>query len=164
MSFEILDLSAGRRLIWHDADRAGVLWVDIRREVAPSVVANDCLLPLSSGGNWKLVLFDPPHGRFNDANIGMAQRYGSLPHDDIRALIAAAGAEAWRVTRPGCLLAFKWSNMGFSLKRAMGLLSEWWEPIFGHAFRPQGMAKSTTSWTVLERRETRREVMALDGL
>jgi hypothetical protein len=163
LSFEILDLSASLRNIWFDKGRAGVLWIDLRPEIKPGVVADDCRLPLASAGPWHLVVFDPPHRQISLGHR-MNYRYGSMRASDLHSFLPSVAAEAWRVTTAGALMAFKWSNVTYTVDRALGELADYWEPLFGHGFKRSGRSKSLTSWAMLKRRETRREVKALDAL
>lgn len=36
--------------------------------------------------------------------------------------------------------------------KALALISQWWEPLFGHGAEPQQRARSTTHWVMLRRR------------
>lgn len=146
---KILDMSAGNRAVWFDKDHRDAVYVDIRPEVKPSIVADTRALPAEVGTGFDLVLFDPPHKNFA-ASGNMAKNYGHHTVDEIRAIVRESAKEAHRVSRPDALMAFKWSEGHIKLGKALELLAPWWEPLFGHGVSHQ---QTGTSWVMLRRRD-----------
>lgn len=148
----ILDLTAGNRAIWFDRDHPDALFVDIRPEVAPTIVADARSLPAEVGGDYDLVVFDPPH-KNNGATGNMTVNYGHWTHAQIREILSEVAREAHRVCRDDALMAFKWNDHSIKLDNALDLVSPWWEPLFGHGARSQQRHSSMTSWVMLRRRK-----------
>lgn len=149
---KILDLSAGNRAVWFDKSHRDALYVDVRPEVGPDIVADARSLPEEIGTGYDLVLFDPPH-KNSAASGNMSKRnYGHWTHDQIREIIVGSAKEAHRVSKPDGLMAFKWNDHSLKLKTALGLMSMWWEPLFGHGVCGQ-QRSSMTSWVMLRRRD-----------
>ena len=96
-----------------------------------------------------LFCFDPPH-KNNGPLFGMSRSYGSFTHNEIVDLIRGAAREAWRVTKPDALMAFKWNDHGRTLATTLELLSPYWEPLFGHGVCHQQRSSQTT-WVMLAR-------------
>lgn len=152
MSFRILDLSAGNRAVWFDKAYRDAVYVDVRPEVSPDVVANTCALPAQLGVGFDLVVFDPPHENYG-ANGFMTKNYGHFTLPQIRATIAGTAKEAHRVTRKDALMAFKWSSHALKLSTVLALLMPYWEPLFGHGVTPSTRRNRMTSWVMLRRTE-----------
>jgi hypothetical protein len=148
---KILDLTAGQRLMWYDRANPMAVFVDIRRETAPQVIANSCRLPFSSSAAFTIVLFDPPHQRIGAA-MDMARRYGSFSMDDVMSLVSGAALEAWRVSANSALMVLKWNDKKRSLRVVLSRLYPWWEPLFGQVTK--AMHSSATHWMLLHRRST----------
>ena len=151
---KILDLSAGNRAIWFDRKYRDAVFVDIRPEVCPDVVADTRELPAHIGGGFSLILFDPPHANYG-ANGAMAKTYGHFTTPTIRDTIARTGEQAHRVTAADALMALKWHNHDLSLATVLGLLDPYWEPLFGHGVTAPTRRKRMTSWVMLRRRASR---------
>lgn len=149
---KILDLSAGRRAVWFDKNHPDAIYIDIRPEVAPSIVADARALPADVGADFDLIVFDPPH-KNNAATGKMAHNYGHWTAEQIRDIVVGTAKEAHRVARPDALMAFKWNDHTRRLDSVLAWMSEWWEPLFGHGMAPQQRGRSTTSWVMLRRRE-----------
>lgn len=148
----VLDLSAGNRAIWFNPNHEGVTFCDIRPEVRPTIVCDTRELPAEVGDGYGLVVFDPPH-KNNAASGKMSANYGHWTAEHIRDTLARSAAEAWRVTLPGALMAFKWNDHTLRLSTALGLMSDYWEPMFGHGVKGQQRHETHTSWVMLRRRE-----------
>lgn len=143
----ILDVSAGRRNIWIARQPARVVFVDIRPECRPDVVADSRHLPFADE-TFDLAVFDPPHTTFGP-NSQMAQRYGSFKMHEIRDLVRDTTREIRRVLKPDGLMAFKWSDHGHtSLSRILGEIGNF-EPLFGHLVSTRTRHASTTNWLML---------------
>ena len=148
---KILDLSAGHRAIWFDKTYRDTIFVDIRPEVKPTIVADSQALPFEVGEGYDLVIFDPPHVNFS-AGAQLSQRYGHHTTEEIRDIIARTGLEAHRVTRPDALMAFKWNDHDQKLTRVLALLPDW-EPLVGHKVAMRTKHASATTWVLLRRRD-----------
>jgi hypothetical protein len=149
---KILDISAGRRAVWFDKDHRDAIYVDIRPEVEPTVVADARALPAGIGADFDLIVFDPPH-KNNAASGKMAHNYGHWTAEQIRDIVTGSAKEAHRVARPDALMAFKWNDHTRKLTSVLVWLSPWWEPLFGHGVSGQHRHGSMTSWVMLRRRE-----------
>lgn len=149
---KILDMTAGNRAIWFNKNYRDAIYVDIRREVKPTIVADLCKLPKSCGRNFDLVVFDPPH-KNNGLRGKMVINYGHFTAAQIERVLVGGAKEAHRVTKRNALMAFKWNDHSRSLSGVLRLMAPWWEPLFGHGVRAQQRNKSMTSWVLLRRNE-----------
>lgn len=155
---KILDLSAGYRAMWFNKEHPDATFVDIRPEVSPSIVADTRELPPEVGEGYDLVVFDPPHDNFG-ANSQMTARYGHSTWDEIRDTVKRTAAEAWRVSKPDALMAFKWNSHSHKLGTILLLVQDWWEPLFANLTSSRRRhltgndeSRSETYWTMLRRR------------
>lgn len=155
---KILDLSAGNRAVWFDRDYRDAVYVDVRPEVRPTIVADATALPAEVGAGYDLVVFDPPH-KNNGENGRMTRNYGHWTADDITRILIGTAREAHRVTRPDALMAFKWNDHTRRLAAVLGMMAPWWEPLFGHGARRQQRHATMTSWVLLRRRDDPRAFM-----
>ena len=149
----IIDFSAGNRAVWFDKSYRDCLYVDCRESVNPDIVADTRNLPHNVGGNYDLVVFDPPHVNFG-ANAGMSKTYGHHTTSEIRDIIEGSAKEAHRITRPDALMAFKWNDHDQPFAKVLGLMKPWWEPLFGHVVSTRTKHSCSTQWVLLRRRET----------
>ena len=149
---KILDLSAGNRAVWFDKNHPDAVFVDIRPEVRPSIVADTRALPAEVGEGYDLIVFDPPH-KNNAASGKMAHNYGHWDAAHIRSTVIGTAKEAHRVSRHDALMAFKWNDHTNKLSTVLGWMSDWWEPLVGHGVTGQQRHKSMTSWVLLRRRD-----------
>lgn len=147
---KILDLSAGNRAVWFQKDHPDAVYVDVRPEVEPTIVADARALPAEVGSDYDLIVFDPPHK--NNAGGNMVRNYGAWTHQEIREIIAGTAKEAHRVSKADALMAFKWNDHSLKLETALRLIAPWWEPLFGHGVSGQQRHQSMTSWVMLRRR------------
>lgn len=148
---KILDLSAGNRAVWFDKNNPLTTYIDIRDEVKPDIVADSRELPLSVGDDYSLIVFDPPHVNFG-AKAELSKTYGHHTTDEIRDIIRRSAREAHRVSRTDALMAFKWNDHDQKLSKVLGLMAEWWEPLFGHAVSSRTKHSSMTYWVLLRRK------------
>jgi hypothetical protein len=148
---KILDLSAGNRAVWFDKEYRDTVFVDRRAEVGPDFVADSRELPSKVGNGFDLIVFDPPH-MCCGPNGHMAERYGYIRTGEIKELIRLTAREAHRVSNPDALMAFKFNDHDISFRKALGLMSEWWEPLFGHLTAMRTAHSSATQWIMLRRR------------
>lgn len=149
---KILDMSAGNRAVWLDKKHRDCIYVDIRPSVNPTIVADTRELPPSVGDGYQLVVFDPPHVNFG-ASAEMSKTYGHHTTEEIRDIIKRSAKEAHRVTVPDALMAFKWNDHDQKLDKVLGLMFEWWEPLFGHATSSRTKHSCQTYWVMLRRRD-----------
>jgi hypothetical protein len=61
----------------------------------------------------------------------MSKTYGHHTTEQIRDIVKRSAAEAWRVSTPDALMAFKWNDHDQKLERVLALMADWWEPLFG---------------------------------
>jgi hypothetical protein len=148
---KILDLSAGNRAVWFDKDHRDATYIDVRPEVAPTIVADARALPAEVGIDFDLIVLDPPH-KNNGASGNMTVNYGHWTAEQIKDIVIGSAKEAHRVARPDGLMALKWNDHTRKLTSVLAWISEWWEPLFGHGMEPQQRGRSTTSWVMLRRR------------
>lgn len=147
----ILDLSAGNRAIWFNKRHPEAVYVDVRPDVEPDVIADARSLPAEVGDDYDLIVFDPPHK--NNGETGkMTVNYGWHTAEEIREIVIGTAKEAHRVSRPEALMAFKWNDHTRKLSSVLAWISPWWEPLFGHGVSSQQRA-SMTSWVMLRRRD-----------
>lgn len=144
---KILDMSAGNRAVWFDKAHRDAIYVDVRPEVNPDVVADARALPAHIDGPFDLIVFDPPHK--NNSGGNMVRSYGHWTADQIRSIVEGTAKEAHRVATPDGLMAFKWNDHTNKLATVLGWIAEWWEPLFGHGVTHQ---QKGTSWVMLRRR------------
>jgi hypothetical protein len=147
---KILDLSAGNRAIWFNKAHPNATYIDIRPDVWPDVVADSRALPAKIGGDFDLVVFDPPH-KNNAATGNMVRNYGHWTAEQITEIVKGTAKEAHRVARENGLMAFKWNEHTRRLRSVLSLLAPYWEPLFGHGVTHQ---QRGTSWVMLRRVST----------
>lgn len=150
---KILDLTAGNRAIWFDKNNSLVTFLDKRKIVKPTFVCDSRKIPKKVGKNFDLVVFDPPHENVGK-NGSMTKFYGHSTRAEIIDLLVKASKEAHRVSKKEALMAFKWNDHAFSLTRVLDLMSDHWEPLFGHHLRNRGgsEAKTQSFWVLLKRK------------
>lgn len=135
----ILDVCCGSRMFWFDKSNPAVLFCDIRKEdhilcdgrklnIDPDVIADFRDLPFADG-QFKMVVFDPPHMKQLGENSWMAKKYGRLS-ESWRSDIRAGFSEAMRVLEPFGTLIFKWNETQIKVPEVLGLID--YDPLFGH--------------------------------
>lgn len=149
---KILDMSAGNRAMWFNKNHPLAVYVDLRPEVSPTVVADTRNLPPEIGDGYTLIVFDPPHVNFG-ANAAMSKTYGHHTTSDIRSIIEGSAKEAWRVSVPDALMAFKWNDHDQSFSKVLALMAPWWEPLFGAQTAVRTKHSCITAWVLLRRRD-----------
>jgi len=145
----ILDCSAGHRAIWFNRLHPEAVYVDIREETSPSVVADTKALPFREGV-FEMVVWDPPHV-VNGPESRMAEYYGAQRAEDIRRMIKGTAVELYRVTTENAVLALKWNDHDVRLERILKLM-EGWSPLFGHRVASRMKHRSSTYWVMLKKR------------
>lgn len=147
---KILDMTAGNRGIWFNKNNPAAVYVDVRPEVKPMIVADTRELPESVGDGFDLIVFDPPHENFG-ANSNMSRDYGHHTAADIRDTVSRSAREAHRVSKPDALMAFKWNDHGQSFPKILALMAPWWEPLFGQKTAERTKHSCKTQWVMLRR-------------
>lgn len=145
-------MSAGNRAVWFDKKYRDAVYVDLRPEVEPTIVADSRKLPPEIGMGFTLVVFDPPHVN-GGKNGNISRDYGHHTSAEIRDIVEECAREAHRVTEPDALMSFKWNDHDQKLDRMLALMSPWWEPLFGHATSVRTKHACQTQWVMLRRRE-----------
>src|SRR5258708_197755 len=146
----VIDVSAAERCAWVDRSDPCCVFVDIRPDVRPDVVADSRSLPFGPGA-FDLAVFDPPH-TFCNPEHSMGHRYGSWR--SIPSLCADTARELARVVADDGLLSFKWNDHSWTLQSAAGWLAPWWQPMFGQfptARRHSG--PSVTAWVMFKKQD-----------
>jgi len=148
-AMKILDLSAGNRAVWFKKNHPDATYLDSRPEVNPTIVCDTTCIPESVGDGFDLIVFDPPH-----MNVGrtsnMARVYGYHTVAEIFRTIEGSAKEAFRISKPGALMALKWNNHDIPLAKVFRFMPQW-EPLFGHLTKDG--PGSQTYWVMLKKRE-----------
>jgi len=98
-----LDTTYGSGAFWDGSAHVQVTAHDARPERAPDGVA-DCAALDYADGTYDVVLFDPPHLSDQSQGAIMADRFGTLPSDQLPSLVREGAREAWRVARLGIVV------------------------------------------------------------
>lgn len=146
---KILDMSAGNRAVWFNKNHPLAVFIDIRPEVEPTFVMDSTDMKFSDN-HFDMVVFDPPHVNFGK-NGKMSKNYGHFTTEQIRKIIKGSGKEAHRVTKQNALMAFKWNNHDQKLPTVLKMMSDYWEPLFGHLTKDG--PRSQTYWCMLLRKD-----------
>jgi len=155
----VLDACCGSRMMWFDKADPRAVFGDCRAEtitvtdrshgnasgvrtlrIEPDVLMDFRAIPYP-GGNFRLVVFDPPHLVRAGPRSWLAAKYGRLG-PDWREDLRQGFAECFRVLEPGGILIFKWNETQVRLAEVLALTPE--QPMFGH---PSGR-KGLTHWLV----------------
>ena len=148
----VLDPASGPRSFYFDKEDDRVLFGDIRSDINetnrsgrtcvidPDVIIDFRDLPFGDG-EFKLVVFDPPHLTSLGETAWMAKKYGRLTGDWIEAL-GLGFQECWRVLDHEGTLIFKWNEHDVSLSTIKPLFPA--RPLLGH----RTGKKALTHWIV----------------
>lgn len=155
----ILDPCAGTRMFWADRTNPAVVFGDIRHEtvtvtdrshghadgqrtlrIEPDVLLDFRALPYPDG-DFKLVVFDPPHLERAGPKSWLAAKYGKLG-PDWRDDLSRGFAECFRVLADHGVLVFKWNETQVKVSEVLALTDE--RPLFGHISGRKGL----THWLV----------------
>jgi len=123
-------MTASYRSMWLDKEAENTVFLDIRREVRPTVLADAKHLPLRAE-SFGLVVFDPPYRYFPTAS-GLAKIFGSFRMADVVKLITEGTREAHRVLQPDGLMCFKWGGSGRTTKSCLRLFDSHFKPLIAH--------------------------------
>jgi len=112
--YHTLDATAGLRQYWKGKDQRGVVFLDVRREVKPDIVASNEYLPFRSG-IFKRVFYDPPHvvNPFSStAKSTLGWRYGFWEHkSELVRNAYLVNKEFARVLQPRGKLTFFYTDL-----------------------------------------------------
>lgn len=145
----ILDPASGSRMFYFDRTDQRVLFGDIRSEshvlcdgrtleVKPTMVMDFTALPFPDG-QFRMVIFDPPHIRHAGPNSWQAKKYGKLTAD-WRDHLRSGFSECFRVLAPFGTLIFKWNETQVPVSEVLSLTPE--RPVVGNK------KASKTHWLV----------------
>lgn len=149
MTNKILDVCCGSRMFWFDKENPDVIFGDIREEshilcdgrdlhIKPTMRLDFTDLPFDDG-EFKLIVFDPPHLEKLGEKSWMFKKYGRLSKtwkDDL----SKGFKECFRVLEGGGVLVFKWNQIQIKTKEILALTDV--APLFGH---PSGK-RADTHW------------------
>ncbi len=149
MNKSVLDPCCGSRMFWFDPNNPAVAFGDIRNEehvlcdgrtlnINPDVPLDFRNLPFKDG-NFKLVVFDPPHLKHAGKKSWIAAKYGVLS-EDWREDIKQGFSECFRVLANEGVLIFKWNEIQIKTSEILSLTGR--KPLFGH----KSGKRSGTHW------------------
>lgn len=147
----ILDPCCGSRMFHFDRLNPNVVFGDIRNEehelcdgrtlnVNPDILMDFRDMPFKDG-QFKLVVFDPPHLRKAGKKSWLVLKYGKL-NEDWRDDLRKGFAECFRVLDQHGTLIFKWNETDIKVSEILKLTDQ--KPIFGHI----SGKRSNTHWIV----------------
>lgn len=145
----ILDATAGKRMMWFNKQHANTIYLDKKRDVKPSIVADHTALPFKDSV-FDLVLFDPPHSSVGTTGKGeLFKTFGSMTAGKFVPTIYRASRELFRVLKKGCFLIFKWNTHAYSLKRVLAIFP--YKPLFGQKTAYKTKHSSSTYWLCFQK-------------
>jgi len=110
----ILDATCGKRMMWFNKFYKDCVYMDIRREVGPDLVADFRMLPFPDE-TFDLIVFDPPH---TITGHGIFRRkFGGLQSDTIHIDLYRAAKELFRVLKPNGFLSLNGTRTATSLSQ-----------------------------------------------
>ena len=135
----ILDACCGSRMFWFDKNHPSVIYADQRKEdhtlcdgrtleISPDVQIDFRDMPFNDG-QFKLVVFDPPHLVKAGPQSWLALKYGKL-NQDWREDIRKGFIECFRVLATDGVLIFKWNETQIKVSEILALTDQ--KPLFGH--------------------------------
>lgn len=139
MTKKILDACCGSKMFWFDKENPNVVFADIRNEshvlcdgrnleITPDLLMDFRNMPFVDG-NFKLVVFDPPHLKQLGKNSWMAKKYGVLG-ENWQTDIKQGFTECMRVLEDYGILIFKWNENQVTVNELLHLFPQ--QPLFGH--------------------------------
>lgn len=160
----VLDPCCGGRMMWFDRHNPDVVFGDIRDEtitvtdrshgrvdgtrtihIQPDIKMDFRDMPFSDG-QFRMVVFDPPHLERAGSKSWLAAKYGKLS-EDWRTDIKRGFSECFRVLETGGILIFKWNETQISTSEVLKLVDA--EPMFGHVTGRKGL----THWIVFMKQD-----------
>ena len=135
----ILDACCGSRMMWFDRQNENTVYADQRTEthtlcdgrsleINPDIGMDFRDMPFNDG-QFKLVVFDPPHLIKAGAQSWLALKYGKL-NQDWREDIRKGFSECFRVLATDGVLIFKWNETQIKVSEILALTDQ--KPLFGH--------------------------------
>lgn len=151
MSRPVLDPASGSRMFYFDRADDRVVFGDRRSEshtlcdgraleVSPDVILDYRSLPYRDG-EFRVVIFDPPHLTRVGRNGWMFKKYGGLDVTTWREDLAAGFAECFRVLADEGVLIFKWNETQIPVSQVLSLTQQ--RPLVGHV---RGGKSADTHW------------------
>lgn len=150
--------------MWFDRHNPDVVFGDIRDEtitvtdrshgrvdgtrtihIQPDIKMDFRDMPFSDG-QFRMVVFDPPHLERAGSKSWLAAKYGKLS-EDWRTDIKRGFSECFRVLETGGILIFKWNETQISTSEVLKLVDA--EPMFGHVTGRKGL----THWIVFMKQD-----------
>ena len=140
MDKRVIDVACGGKMFWFDKHNPDVEFCDNRTvpyheyyphryiEINPNTVCDFTSLPFDDG-QFKLVVFDPPHLTWAGDTSWTALKYGCLK-GDWKETLRKGFSECFRVLDPDGVLIFKWSEVQIPLRDILPLSP--YPPLFGH--------------------------------
>ncbi|WEE38620.1 class I SAM-dependent methyltransferase [Acinetobacter sp. TAC-1] len=139
MTAKILDPCCGSRMFHFDRQNPNVMFGDIRTEnrnlcdgrsleVNPDIEMDFRNMPFDCG-QFKLVVFDPPHLIRAGKQSWLAMKYGKL-NQDWREDLRKGFNECFRVLATDGILIFKWNETQIKVSEILELTNQ--KPVFGH--------------------------------
>lgn len=135
----VLDVCCGSKMFWFDKENPLTIFSDIREvdtklcDGRSFIVKPDFLNDFRDlhyrDGQFKMVVFDPPHLEVAGDKSWQAMKYGKLTpkwRDDLR----RGFAECFRVLEPNGVLIFKWNEVQIKVAELLELSP--YKPMFGH--------------------------------
>ena len=140
MEAQILDPCCGSKMFWFDKNNENVLFADIRKEdhilcdgrklhISPDKILDFRKMPFEDG-QFKLIVFDPPHLKQLGETSWMIKEYGKLNKQTWQTDLSKGFDECWRCLNTCGTLIFKWNETQIKLKDVLNCFSQ--SPLFGH--------------------------------
>lgn len=136
---KILDACCGSRMMWFDRQNENTIYADKRTEthmlcdgrsleINPDIEMDFRNMPFNDG-QFKLVVFDPPHLVKAGDQSWLALKYGKL-NQNWREDIRKGFSECFRVLANDGVLIFKWNETQIKVSEILALTDQ--KPLFGH--------------------------------
>lgn len=153
----VLDACCGSKMLWFDNENPLTLFSDIRElettlcDGRPLVIKPDTINDFRNlsfnDGDFKIVVYDPPHLERAGDESWMALKYGKLTNqwrDDL----SGGFSECFRVLEDNGILVFKWNET--QIKTSEVLKCSPYKPMFGHI----SGKRADTHWILFMKNES----------
>lgn len=161
MNAKVLDPCCGSRMFHFDRQNENVVFGDIRTEshtlcdgrsleINPDIEMDFRNMPFNDG-QFKLVVFDPPHLVRAGKQSWLALKYGKL-ENDWREDLKKGFSECFRVLDTDGVLIFKWNETQIKVSEVLELTNQ--KPLFGHI----SGKRANTHWMTFMKVESLKEV------
>ena len=138
----VLDPCCGGRMFYFNKSHPNILYCDKRYtvvqmkdrgktrtlDIKPDYLIDFTNIPFRDN-TFSFVVFDPPHYINVGANSWLAKKYGRLSKDTWQETLSTGLSECLRVTKPGCVVAMKWSEGDIKTIDLLKVLPQ--KPAFG---------------------------------